>query len=349
MDIRNRIKGKIEEGRQMFFEEMYEHCDLENGSIEIRTLPVKGVRTLQGKNQRYFHSISDTNEYVSGLLPNNDFHIYYGVGTREEGGGDTEHVLEIPILFTDSDFKKWDNINDLKNLIDEFPFEPTWVVGSGGGAYPMWKLNEPITKEGFKIWTYAQTQLEYYFLGDNVSDVPRILRVPFTKNCKIEYEKPRVCRILSSYTGGEFDIYDVNDFFKTYKWNQLQLQHMRKKTSNEGFKHKSFIQDVYQNKPYGAGERNKIVCEVIKYYFARMASIDEVFYHTMMFVENCITRPSKGENTSLYDEKDIEARVKSYDKHRGGRIKIFKTYKETEYNKICLAAVPKYMLEGGGK
>ncbi|MFF3085639.1 hypothetical protein ACFVRB_11380 [Streptomyces nojiriensis] len=86
--------------------------------------------------------------------------------------------------------------------------EPTLVVHSGGGIYPLWLLASPLAVTGPEVLTSAKalsmawqllvqrvSQGYGWTYGTGVGDLSRVLRIPGTVNPKVA-DQPRPCRVL---------------------------------------------------------------------------------------------------------------------------------------------------------
>lgn len=94
--------------------------------------------------------------------------------------------------------------------------DPTCMVHSGGGLYPIWLFQDPpylttadklekcsnVSKKLQALIGWSANDLQYHY-GTGVSDLARVLRIPGTLNRKTP-ESPQPCRILSGYAGGSF-------------------------------------------------------------------------------------------------------------------------------------------------
>jgi hypothetical protein len=110
--------------------------------------------------------------------------IFFGVATRDGGGGGKDNIINIPAVWCDADFKDIDRQQLFKRL-NQFPFSPSIIVKSGGGAHLYWLLKEPSGPDGILKIEEVNRRIAARFGGDmNACDAARILRVPGTKNRK---------------------------------------------------------------------------------------------------------------------------------------------------------------------
>jgi hypothetical protein len=106
------------------------------------------------------------------------------VATRDGKGGTKDNIIHFPALWCDADFKDIDR-KDLFKRLKDFPFSPSIIVKSGGGAHLYWQLDEPVDKGDISKIEECNRRIAQHFGGDmNATDAARILRVPGTKNRK---------------------------------------------------------------------------------------------------------------------------------------------------------------------
>jgi hypothetical protein len=79
--------------------------------------------------------------------------------------------------------------------------EPTILIHSGGGLYPLWMLDRPVDRDDadrLSKWTQqallAASERHGWTYGTGVGDLARVLRLPGSVNRKTE--KPRPCRLI---------------------------------------------------------------------------------------------------------------------------------------------------------
>ena len=97
-----------------------------------------------------------------------------------------------------------------RKIIADMP-QPTLIIHSGGGLYPIWQFDKPvyITDENRaevaarsemwqKIIEAQAAKLKWHY-GSGVGDLPRILRLPGSINRKTMNERP--CRVIEQGGG----------------------------------------------------------------------------------------------------------------------------------------------------
>jgi putative DNA primase/helicase len=179
--------------RVEFLNHLYSFCE---GKIELRALPSK---------HRTFCGIQDHKAIDTFCKKHARENVYFGVATRA-GGGTKEHILNIPAIWIDIDFKDCPKEAAHKKL-KAFPLRPSLVIESGGGYHVYWLLKEAYTKEDIEAIEAVNRQLATALYGDlNACDASRILRMPDSTNFKYGPPRPVKC-ILSR------DVrYDLSDF-----------------------------------------------------------------------------------------------------------------------------------------
>ncbi len=156
----------------VFFQNLYAFCD---GMIELRALPSR---------KRSFFNVSDFEGIGSFCEKNSGENLYFGVATRDGKGGKKENIVEIPAVWSDIDFKETPK-DDLGKNLKRFPFKPSVIILSGGGAHLYWLLKEPAGKEDVHAVEDVNRRIALAIGGDMGSvDGAHILRIPGTTNWK---------------------------------------------------------------------------------------------------------------------------------------------------------------------
>lgn len=167
-----------------FFNALYEFC--ESGSVNIRCLTGK-----EEDKESYFLPF---HRLATAKFPKNK-NVYFAVATRN-GGGEKQHIVEIPALWADMDFKILPETESKKRL-KECPLQPSAIIHSGGGYHDYWFLKEPCLKQDIEAVESLLRRFAIYLGADtSATDASRILRVPGTFNLKPEYGEPQEVKIL---------------------------------------------------------------------------------------------------------------------------------------------------------
>ena len=176
-------------------------------------------------NQSYFYYSSELDKAADDAQRmSGEYHVYVGMGYRNKKLPSTERgkkadIAGIPCLWVEVDVKggthketnlpetKAEAIEMVKNLLISFP--PNCIVDSGGGIYAYWFFDKPWIFEN-DIEREAAHNLNTNLLNalklkanekgwkvDTVSDLPRTLRLPGTKNIK-DPNNIRTARIVES-------------------------------------------------------------------------------------------------------------------------------------------------------
>jgi len=177
-----------------FFSTLYDHCD---GMIEIRTMPAV--------SQQFFSITSheEIHKYVNSCI---DINVFFGVATRDGEAGTKKNIIEIPTVWCDADLKDITAV-ELSRKVEIFPFKPSIIVLTGGGAHLYWLLTKPVGKSYIEMIEDVNRRIAYALSGDKAAvDAARILRVPGTLNHK--YNPPQNVKLhrIHDYR------YDLDDF-----------------------------------------------------------------------------------------------------------------------------------------
>jgi len=172
--------------------------------IEIRSFPRGG-----GKTHQSWHKTPTAAARAVLALPE-DHDPYYGVNARRDQGGKKEDVTQVRGLWADQDFKHYpDGAAGADAALAACPLRPTAVVETGNGYHLYWQLPTPIEPTE----DVEQLLLRLYaFLGgvdgplDSVQDLPRVLRVPFTRNHKSDPPRPVMLKVAD--TGARYTLDD---------------------------------------------------------------------------------------------------------------------------------------------
>ena len=116
-------------------------------------------------------------------------------------------INAVSVLWADIDGKHFPGGDaDAFTAISEVDLTPSIVVSSGGGYHVYWLLRKPTAYARARM---AMKGIAIKVGGDNVSDAPRILRVPGTHNHK--YDPPRMVRLLHFLPRRRYRIDDFAD------------------------------------------------------------------------------------------------------------------------------------------
>jgi hypothetical protein len=135
----------------------------------------------------------------------------------KRGGANDSHMF--PLLWADLDYGDVGHKppagklplppteDDARKIITDMGEEPTYIVHSGGGLYPLWQFAQPTritsdnlaeVKETAQQWqallAKASGKLSYFY--GQVKDLSRVLRLPGSINRKTSIERP--CRVIEA-------------------------------------------------------------------------------------------------------------------------------------------------------
>lgn len=124
---------------------------------------------------------------------NGRYNVHMGVCLKREkwaknSRGTKKNALSSMCVWADVDFKITPREEALK-LVSEFPFRPSIVVKSGGGAHLYWLLKEPAVGTDLhnRIEGINKAIVRVLKADPQSTDLARVLRVPGTLNIKKEY------------------------------------------------------------------------------------------------------------------------------------------------------------------
>jgi len=282
-----------------FLKSVFQFCD---GHLELRAIPSRA--------QTFIHlDDPDLAEKVDRFCESNKKnHIYYGAGTRDGKGGRKENIVDIPVLWTDIDFK--DTPKEIAaDKLKKFPFKPSFTVKSGGGAHLYWLLKEPGQKDDIPKFEDANRRIAYNLGGDsNACDAARVLRLPDTQNYK--YEPSVKCEIVRF---NDFQ-YSLGDFL------EILPEPPTKKPATEGQSSNNeagWLEEAM--KGVSEGERNATAAKIAGYWINNLSPSDVL---TILKTWNL-------NNTPSLSERDLETIIKSvsrYEPEKAGAVDLQNVY-----------------------
>jgi hypothetical protein len=181
-----------------FLHSLYGHFD--DGYLTLFSID----RTAGRCRHTDWFKVADIDALVEAASRMDDRDVWFGVATRAQPlpngqrGGDTD-CTAIPGLWLDIDiagpnhqdqYKLPVDVDQARKIIDTFPLPPSLIVDSGGGLHVYWQLDEPLAAIHARTllarWaaTWAAGADSVDMRVDNVFDLPRVLRLPGTRNLK---------------------------------------------------------------------------------------------------------------------------------------------------------------------
>jgi len=202
---------------QRFFARLFSTAP-EGTFIEIRPLPRKSEKAERGAEAaraRSWHPVSNFAAASKAALAASErgFDVYCGVTPRTAyGRGSAKDVASMTALWLEFDVKPGKNCaskDEARARLARLP-RPTMLVDSGGGQHAYWLLHAPLLDlaRGTRVMDAMREFLTVDGCppGDNVSDPPRIMRVPGTQNLKLD--EPRAVMLLDENESA-YDILDL--------------------------------------------------------------------------------------------------------------------------------------------
>jgi len=209
-----------------FFKELFKGC-LEGRFIELRKIRADWLDGPEAKGKgvasEWFVCLDDFLQALSGQKKG--WHYYFGVNPRDRKQGRKDAVTVVTCFHADCDFKTRKKA-EWKLLLRNFEFSPTVVVESGNGFHSYWLLEKAIelSPEDKNTFTRLQKALQTFLGADHTHDLPRLLRVPGSKNWK--QELPKECRITYADYSRRYtlDQFKGSQFFQKYQESQPKIQ-----------------------------------------------------------------------------------------------------------------------------
>ena len=184
---------------QQFFSVLFPITD---GLVEIRPFhPSLGL----DRHGRAFLPIGNKAKLAGYCLSlGEQLHVYFGVCTRNKEAkgsrqGTKQYLDRLPALWADLDCKVFGSLPAAQTALKRYPFPPSIIVFTGHGYHAYWVLDEPIRLEDAprsRLEAALKVLQVDLFGADNVSDLTRILRVPFTYNVK-DKNHPVLAEVVS--------------------------------------------------------------------------------------------------------------------------------------------------------
>lgn len=186
--------------------------DLGGGLVELRAFPNSRGPLIAREWVRDAVAFSD---FVASLDDKDgSVSIYFAPAIRAKKGGTKDDVLHTRVLWTEIDCDKlgWDSI-EAARVIHALPYDvqPSCCIHSGHGLHLYWYLTHPADDRA-KI-EGVNMMLRDMCAGDNVWNVDRVMRVPWTWNTK---SKPVQARVLWNYHWHKQSIGDWHDAVAEY-------------------------------------------------------------------------------------------------------------------------------------
>lgn len=131
------------------------------------------------------------------------YNLYYSVNEPYPDAPDKKltkkHIKKIWSLFIDVDPDKTKDFNAERKRLLEFAKDlqsadnpPTYIIDSGGGIQAFWQLDEPVDTTNAEMFENLGRGLAKLYHADNVQNIDRIMRIPFTTNIptKAKLDRP---------------------------------------------------------------------------------------------------------------------------------------------------------------
>lgn len=171
-----------------FFRTLFERTD--GGFIELRPFRSDGT---PDHCERWFHPTRFSDSLANAALSiGRRLDVYFGICTRTSDGaiecrGTSQYLDQLPAFWADLDTKTFGSLRQAREALHRFAIPPSILVFTGHGFHAYWLLEEAVALETADraMLESALRVLQTQILGgDNVADLARILRAPYTFNLK---------------------------------------------------------------------------------------------------------------------------------------------------------------------
>ena len=157
--------------------------------IELRKFERIDEDTLQPRGSEFFQSVDPILLRIKDQRPNEE--LFLGAHLRDFKGGKSEDaVSHVGSVFADVDLRKKGKPvfsggrREALALIRAFPTAPSAIIWSGHGFHVYWILDKWTRREDFPEYANVMTGIARRLRGDDVADLPRIMRVVGSVNFK---------------------------------------------------------------------------------------------------------------------------------------------------------------------
>ena len=185
-----------------FLDALFDYCKERDGFLHLRFLPSK---------ESLFIRFSEIARLSAILSKRENQNAYFGIGTRTKDDGTKAGVIEVAALWIDMDLEKLsaEERRAAAERLKALPFEPSFIIATGGGLHVYWRLREPIGKAEIPRLEGILKRLAAYLGGDPAAtDASRILRLPGTFNHKRE---PVAVQVIEQ-NGQRYEASDFEEF-----------------------------------------------------------------------------------------------------------------------------------------
>ena len=179
-----------------------------------------------------------------------DYHVYFGVNVGEKPCNRNERhkkediteqvAIVADIDISDAAHHKGDASKypaDIDTAISFLPVKPTFIISSGGGIHAYYKFETPLAStttadrdlaanRGKSLLDVIRSNAGMYEGIDGVHDLPRVLRLPYSFNCK---DNKKLCTVIEQndvlFTPAQIDelIGDKSDKKNLFKGSNSKI------------------------------------------------------------------------------------------------------------------------------
>jgi RecA-family ATPase len=186
--------------------------------------------------QLYYEDTEDgrrkADEYAR-RIDEDGYSVYACIGRLRCKTRNRNNVAALAVIVQDIDLRAIvETREQVLECLRGLPLQPSEIIESGGGIYPVWRLREPLVDDaGMAQAETTMKRLNRLLAGDPMpTHRAALMRYPGTHNTK--YGDRRECKVLEC-SGNECDISEFDDLFDIYCDTPL-LHYKEKQPNNTG-------------------------------------------------------------------------------------------------------------------
>ena len=173
-----------------------------DGLIELRALPSRQRAWIQPGDMANVHRFMSEHRHEN---------VYFGVAARSDSSsGRLENCSMVRALYADLDFKNATEA-EARQALESFPFEPSFVIHSGGGLHCYWVLSDgyDLRHEPCTFKALLRSLARAVNADLSAAEPARVLDFPGSINWKPEYPHRPHVRIEAANPALSYSLSDI--------------------------------------------------------------------------------------------------------------------------------------------
>jgi len=183
---------------QYFFTALF---PTDRGYVEIR--PFDRAGKLVHRKRAFLPAADKARIARYVLAQKKRFHVYFGACTRSDAGrrhrcGTGRYLAALTAFWADLDAKRFGGLREARAALDRFALSPSILAFTGHGYHAYWLLDRAIplaTADRATLQAGLKALQTRVLNGDDVSDLARVMRAPWSYN--IKDERPILTKAIS--------------------------------------------------------------------------------------------------------------------------------------------------------